>query len=308
MRRMTTTPALLACDWGNTRLRAWVLGADGQVLAERAFDLGVLALQPGQAQDVFQRQVRPALGAERLPAILCGGVGSTIGWRTVEYVDCPADTKAVAACLEPVGDAEAPAWIVPGVRGPGFAGGVDVMRGEETQVFGWLVPDPARRAGVRVICHPGTHGKWILIQDGRIVRFVTFMTGELFSVLTRHSVLKTRAPADDLAAFDEGLVAADDGGALAARLFSTRTRVVGLGKPAGEMASYLSGVLIGAEVATAAVALGVDPAGAVDLLGEPALCVLYQRALARRGVEVAVHDGGEAAVAGLWALHRLAAG
>ena len=305
MRTMTTAPALLACDWGNTRLRAWMLDAAGQVLASQTFDLGVLTLEPGSVEEVFRRQVRPAMAADGLPALLCGGVGSTIGWRTVEYVDCPADAQAVAARLEPVGEA---AWIVPGVRGPGFAGGVDVMRGEETQVFGWLEQDPARRAGARVICHPGTHGKWILIQDGRIVRFVSFMTGELFSVLTRHSVLKTQAPVDDLAAFDEGLVAADDGGALAARMFSTRTRVVGLGKPAGEMASYLSGVLIGAEVAAAAVALGVDPAGQVDLLGEPALGVLYQRALTRRGVEVSVHDGGEAAVTGLWALRRLSTG
>ena len=303
-----TEAVLLACDWGNTRLRAWVLGADGSVLASRTFDQGVLGLDPGQAGDVFQRQVRPSMGAERLPAILCGGVGSTIGWRTVDYVDCPADAHALAARLELVGDTDAPAWIVPGVRGPGLTGAVDVMRGEETQVFGWLELDPDRCTGRRVICHPGTHGKWILVQDGRIVRFVSFMTGELFAVLTRHSVLKTQAPADDMAAFDEGLAAAADGGALAARLFSTRSRVVGGGKPAAAMASYLSGVLIGAEVAAATQALEVDATGPVELLGEPNLNTLYCRAMQRRGVDVAVHDGANAAVAGLWALRRLATG
>jgi 2-dehydro-3-deoxygalactonokinase len=159
-----------------------------------------------------------------------------------------------------------------------------------------------------VICHPGTHGKWILVEDGRIVRFVSFMTGELFAVLTRHSVLRSDAPADDADAFAQGLQAAGDGGALAARLFSTRSRVVGGTAPARSTPSYLSGVLIGAEVAAGPAALGVEPDAPVDLLGEPNLCALYRRALERRGVACAVHDGGESAVAGLWALHRLAAG
>jgi len=300
--------ALLACDWGNTHLRAWVLDGEGRPIANRGFDLGVLSLAPGEAGKVFETVVRPALGAEHLPSILCGGIGSNIGWRTVDYVDCPAGIDAVASGLQPVGETAGRARIVPGVRGPGLDGGVDVMRGEETQVFGWLALDPARRSGRRVICHPGTHGKWILLEDGRIVRFISFMTGELFAVLSRHSVLRSDAPADDAEAFEHGLLAAGDGGALAARLFSTRSRVVGGAAPARSMPSYLSGVLIGAEVAAGPAALGVEGDAPVDLLGEPMLCALYRRALERRGVRCAVHDGGEAAVAGLWALDQLAAG
>ncbi len=301
-------PALLACDWGNTRLRAWSLDAAGKVLDRRSFDLGVLSLAPGEAGKVFETVVRPALGAETSPAILCGGVGSNIGWRTVPYVDCPADIEAVAAGLMAVRNGGAPTWIVPGVRGPGLAGDVDVMRGEETQVFGWLTQDRASRAGRQVICHPGTHGKWILVEDGRIARFISFMTGELFSVLTRHSVLKSQATVDDDEAFAAGLDAAGDGGALAARLFSTRSRVVGSGASPATMPSYLSGVLIGSEVAAAPDALGVDSSEPVALLGEPELCALYWRALERRGVAVSIHDGEPAAVAGLRAIHRLATG
>src|SRR5438477_4894503 len=124
------------------------------------------------------------------------------------------------------------------------------MRGEETQILGWLALNPERRDGRHVLCHPGTHAKWVLIEDGRIVRFVTAMTGELFAVLSQHSVLKTDAPADDDAAFDLGLAAADGGGALAARLFTARARVVGGDAPASSTPSYLSGLLIGAEVAS----------------------------------------------------------
>ncbi len=301
-------PTLLACDWGNTHLRAWVLDGEGRPLANRGFDLGVLSLAPGEAAKVFETVVRPALGAERLPAILCGGIGSNIGWRTVDYVDCPAGVEAVAAGLQPVGEAAGRARIVPGVRGPGIADGVDVMRGEETQVFGWLALDPARRSGRQVICHPGTHGKWILLDHGRIVRFVSFMTGELFAVLTRHSVLRSDSRADDADAFEQGLLAAGDGGALAARLFTTRARVVGGTAPARSLPSYLSGVLIGAEVAAGPAALGVELDTPVDLLGEPKLCAFYRRALEQRGVACAVHDGSAAAVSGLWALDELAAG
>jgi 2-dehydro-3-deoxygalactonokinase len=180
------------------------------------------------------------------------------------------------------------------------------MRGEETQLLGWLSQRPERQAGRHVICHPGTHAKWALVEDGRIVRFVTAMTGELFAVLGKHSVLKSDAPADDEAAFDEGLSAAGDGSALAARLFTARARVVGGGAPAQSTPSYLSGLLIGAEIASVPGLLG-EPVQTVVLLGDPVLCRLYARALARRDVTTETFDGEAAAIAGLFALHRMEA-
>jgi 2-dehydro-3-deoxygalactonokinase len=197
-----------------------------------------------------------------------------------------------------------PDWIriVPGVKWQGFNGQGDVIRGEETQLFGWISGHPDQGAGRHVVCHPGTHAKWMLVEDGRLVRFVTAMTGELFAVLREHSVLKTDASPDDMAAFDEGLEAAGDGDALAARLFTARARVVGLGRPAASAAGYLSGLLIGAEVAAVPQLLGVAPRD-VALLGDPRLCALYERALRRRGLVTTTHDGEAAAVAGLFALY-----
>ena len=183
-----------------------------------------------------------------------------------------------------------------------------MRRGEETQILGWMAEDAARACGAHLICHPGTHAKWAVVVDGRIVRFVTSMTGELFDVLSKHSVLKSEAGTDDPAAFDEGLEAAGDGGALAARLFTARARVVG-GDMAPEAArSYLSGLLIGAEIAGAA-AMVEGPAGApVVLIGDAGLCGFYRRAMERRGMTVSVHDGEQAGLAGLKALFERGAG
>jgi 2-dehydro-3-deoxygalactonokinase len=294
--------ALLACDWGTTNLRAWTLDAAGGVVEHREFDLGVSRLGPGEAADRFRTEVRPALGAERLPAILCGMIGSNLGWTAAPYADCPAGLAELARCLVEV---EPGVRIIPGMRSHGLAGAPDVMRGEETQLMGWLAQNPERRRGRHVVCHPGTHAKWMLVEDGRLVRFVTAMTGELFAVLGKHSVLKSDAPADDPEAFAEGLAAAGEGDALAARLFTARSRVVGGAKPAESTPSYLSGLLIGAEVASVPRLLEAEPAGRVALLGDETLCALYERALARRGVDYETFDGETAAVAGLSALHRL---
>jgi len=179
------------------------------------------------------------------------------------------------------------------------------MRGEETQVFGWLALRPQRSSGPRLVIHPGTHAKWVLIEGDRIVRFVTVMTGELFAVLRRHSVLRSDAEPDDFAAFEAGVAAAGDGSALAARLFTARSRVVAADRPADETPSYLSGLLIGAELASIPPLLGVDLEAPVALLGDARLCEWYARALARRGLASEIHDGEAAARAGLLALHRL---
>lgn len=297
-------PALLACDWGTTHLRAWTLDARGGVVAHRAFELGVGRLAPGEAATRFEAQVRPELDAQGLPAILCGMVGSDLGWTLAPYVDCPAGLEEVAAALVRIPGTDV--RIAPGLRCRTALGLADVMRGEETQILGWIARRPARAHGTRLVCHPGTHTKWALIVDGRIVRFQTAMTGELFAVLRGHSVLKGPGEAEDPVAFDAGLAAAGDGQALAARLFSARARVVGDGHPAEETASYLSGLLIGSDVAATPALLGAGDLP-VALLGDPNLCGWYARALAARGVAHTIDDGEAAAVTGLHALWKMEA-
>lgn len=301
---MTGGTGFLALDWGTTNLRAWVIGADGHVIRRRNFPLGIGSLAPGEAQQRFLDEVRPAMDAVALPALLCGMIGSNLGWRAIPYLDCPAGPAELAQALHRVEAPDGPVWIVPGLRAARPDGGPDVMRGEEVQLLGWAAGDPTRQRGAHLACLPGTHTKWVLLVDGRVDRFVTAMSGELYSLLRQHSSLRAQGCAENEAAFDAGLSAAGGGGALVSRLFTTRTRVVGGDMPAADVESYLSGLLIGAEVASIPALLGVDPAMPVALIGDPALGTRYRHALTRQGRTSEIHDGDEAVLAGLVALFQ----
>jgi|SRR5579872_2141750 len=302
------TAAFVAGDWGGTHLRAWVMDDQGRALRGAEFGFGVNRMAPGEAPRRFRDEVRPALGAEGLPALLCGAIGSNVGWVTAPYVDCPARFEAVAAALMAVPGEDPPVWIAPGVRCPGIAGAPDVLRGEETQAFGWLAAEPDRRRGRRLICHPGTHSKWLRIDDGRIERFVSALSGELYDVLNQHSIFKSPEPfVDDEAAFEEGLAAAGgDGGDLLARLYAARGRVAGAGASPATTPSFLSGLLIGSEAASLPALIGAESGETLELIGAASLCARYERALGRLGWTCRTHDGEAAAQAGLAALYRAA--
>ncbi|HXQ14070.1 MAG TPA: 2-dehydro-3-deoxygalactonokinase [Caulobacteraceae bacterium] len=295
------TAALLVCDWGSTRLRAWTLDRAGEVVAHAAFALGVNHLAPGEAARRFDEEVRPSLGAHGLPALLCGAIGSNVGWRAIPYVDCPTGLEQIAAGVTPVRD---DVWIVPGLRCEGLGGVCDVLRGEETKALGWLGLDPDHRRGRRLVCQPGTHPKWLAVEDGRFVRFLSAFTGELFATLSEHSILRNDSEAHDPAAFEAGLAAAADGDALLNRLYTARSRVAGGGAAPESTGSYLSGLLIGAEVAATPRLLGLD-GELVVLLGDKPACDRYAMAMNRRGIATSHADGDTAVLAGLVSIARL---
>ena len=161
-----------------------------------------------------------------------------------------------------------------------------------------------RRRGRHLICEPGTHSKWLLIEDGRVTRFLSVFTGELFAVLTQHSILRSDAGVSDDAAFEAGLAAAGEGDALLNRLYTARSRVAGGGATMATTAPYLSGLLIGAEVAATPRLLRLEREPVV-LLGDPEACARYARALERHGTATSFADGDTAVLVGLTAIARL---
>lgn len=297
---MSASP-FIAVDWGTSNLRAWRFDAAGAVKAGFERPWGVSRLGPGEAAARFEAEVRPALDGRDLPTLLCGMVGSTLGWTLAPYVDCPASPGRLAAALI---EAAPGVRIVPGLRCAGLAG-PDVMRGEETQILGWLAAEPGRTQGRWLLCLPGTHAKWVLVCDGVVERFATAMTGEMFELLGAHSILKLANQVEEPSAFDDGVAAAGDGGALLTRLFGLRGRTLNGQLPAASAGSFLSGLLIGAEIAGLLPLLG-EAAGPVQLIGDTALTARYRRALARFGRTSETMDGEAAVLGGLAHIWRAA--
>ena len=291
-------PRLIALDWGTTSLRAYLLGDGGVVLDRRSEPLGILQLPGRDFAAAFRTVTRAWREAHRdLPAIASGMIGSAHGWIEAPYVDVPADLDAVVHMLaiEPHSGLR----VVPGLAQRGTA--PDVMRGEETQLFGAMTCSPALARSGRVVL-PGTHSKWARVAGGRVEGFTTYMTGELFAVLRGHSILGRLADATSAAArtrgpaFQRGVRAAREATeGLAGVLFSTRSAVLVGDLPAAESVDYLSGLLIGDEVRSG-LASGERPRA---IVGEPALCERYVAALGEFDVSD-VEVIGDTSPAGLW--------
>ncbi len=209
-------------------------------------------------------------------------VGAKQGWREAPYVACPAGLAEIAAAMLVVETSFGAVRIAPGVRALDAHGAPDVMRGEETQIFGAL----AAGCGDGIYVLPGTHSKWARVEGGRIAGFETFMTGEVFAVLRAHSVLgRMMAPERDGAGFARGVEAAralERPGDLLHAIFAARTFGLFETLPADQLGEYLSGLLIGAEIIA-----GARGAATAVAIGSAALTARYIAAGARLGVAVA---------------------
>jgi 2-dehydro-3-deoxygalactonokinase len=290
-------PALIALDWGTSSLRAWLLDTAGQALESRHRPRGIMQIEEGAfAAALLEIAGDWLLRWPHLRVLACGMIGSAQGWVEAPYLPCPAGPLELAGGLVPVPGSVL--LVVPGVAQYGDS--PNVMRGEETQIFGALALHPALQESARLVL-PGTHSKWAMISGGRIERFETFMTGDLFAVLRAHSILgrlaKDAAPAPKAAeaAFLRGVQAVRVGGRVAPLLFSARALALTGGLPAELTLDYLSGLLIGEELACA---LQAGPAPDA-LIGDAALCRRYQLAFAAFGV-AAIATIEDAAIAGLW--------
>lgn len=258
---------MIAVDWGTTSFRAYRLSSGGEILEKREAPKGILSVAAGQFPQVLEEQLA---GWAETPIVMSGMVGSRQGWVEAPYAQCPAGFDEITAALKQVEWQGRRAWIVPGLTCKDESGVPDVMRGEETQILGVLDGLPPRA----VICLPGTHSKWAVVEEGRITGFRTFFTGETYAVLKGHSLLgrMMKDGASEEAAFLDGVARSGDEGGLLHHLFGVRTRGL-FGELSGSHASsYLSGLLIGHEMRAA------RDAGRVYLLGAPGLTALYVKA------------------------------
>ena len=291
---------LVAIDWGTSSLRGARLDATGQALEQRAFARGILTVAPGGFADVLAECFGDWLQAPDALGLLSGMVGSRQGWQEAAYCPCPAGLDELAQqllWLQPGRLA-----IVPGLsvqRDEGLPWPLhDVMRGEEVQIFGALALSGLRNA--RVVL-PGTHSKWAEVRDGRITGFRSFMTGEVYALLSQHSILSRTLVADapwHEAAFVQAVQLAQRTPSVLSSLFGTRTLALFDTLPAAQHSSYLSGLLIGEELR--AMAAGAHhPASPLLVVGNAALCARYTSALQALG-----HSARPLGDEATWAGHR----
>ena len=289
---------LIAVDWGTSSLRAALLDDRGRVLEETASERGTLSVAPGEFSAVLQSTCGHWMTAEN-KVLMSGMVGSRQGWMEAPYCPCPAGFSDIAARLTWINlDDDNRAAIVPGLQCE-WHGIPDVMRGEETQVFGAL-DLLGLTEGLFVL--PGTHSKWVRVTRGRIDGFSTFMTGEFYALLRQHSILaRTLPPTDgelDDAVFGQGVQQARHCGNLMQAAFSARTLALFDRLPAAALPSYLSGLVIGDELHAQSLQGITQP---VFIIGVEALTRRYEIGLAAFGI-ASRSIGTEATWRGLWAL------
>ena len=285
---------LVAIDWGTSSLRGALMAADGTVIEERAFTHGILTVEKGGFPAVFENLFGDWMTADTL-CLIAGMAGSQQGWLEAPYCPCPADFATISAHL---------AWVVPGKIAivPGLNtdknGVPDVMRGEETQVFGALQLLGLRDA---TLVLPGTHSKWVTVTDQRITDFSSWMTGEFYALLRQHSILSRTLPTDepafDASAFTRGVQHALTGNGLLNTAFSTRTLALFKRLATEALPSYLSGLVIGEELKSQHMQKGQQ----VVIMASDALASRYELALASLGV-TAQRVGSSATWCGLRAI------
>ncbi len=317
---MTHLPALIALDWGTSSFRGYLLDKKGTILDTTTAPLGILQVPNGDFDGTYTKLVGPWLTKYgHLPAITSGMIGSRQGWCEAPYASCPAGAEELVkktVSIQP--SAGGTLCFVPGVDYVNDEGVPDVIRGEECQIIGQLaLGAKAGKDGAIVFVMPGTHSKWVLVKDGRLVKFSTFMTGEVFAVLEKHSILGRLMPENaaalphDEAAFQRGLAyAAATGhhGGLLSRLFSTRTLGLFNKIPASGLRSYLSGLMIGTELIEALSSFtGTQPLSEtpITIIANTALTELYETALSKHNL-TCVRGAPDAVVPGLVQIARAA--
>ena len=279
----------IAVDWGTTNRRAWRVEA-GSVAQEFEDARGVPSVDKAEFPAAVA-EIRARLGDH--PMLMAGMIGSNRGWIEAPYVPCPAGLDAVAGSL--VWAESGRTAIIPGLSS---ADPPDVMRGEEVQILGAV--DSGMIPADCLVCHPGTHNKWAMVEGGKLTRFRTVMTGELFSLLREHSILSDLLK-DEMAvdaAFCDGVRRGLEGQVLTAELFSVRAGVLLGSRRREDATDYTSGLLIGADVG----ANLADGEGDIFVMGRPELTALYAAAIGVAGRKAQEIDGETAFLAGIKAI------
>ena len=295
-------PFCIAVDWGTSSFRSWMLSNSGKVLAHFSGPFGIRQTGEKAFADILA-EARLALGtdAASLPVIMCGMIGSAQGWQDAGYLQKTAGIRELADAAVPVAG-QTNLWIIAGVQSVSADGLADVMRGEETALAGVIATQNITDG---LFCLPGTHSKWVTIEAGQITSLSSFMTGEVFELMSQHSILSPlmNATADkaepDHQGFIQGLKLAAGELGILHHLFAVRAGILTGEFAAGSASSILSGLSIGSEIKHIAKTARAEK-HPVYLNAAGMMANLYQSALTHFDVAHQLIDSEEASRAGLY--------
>lgn len=292
-------PAYVAVDWGTSSFRLWLIGDDGSVLGESRGSEGMTVAAKTGFAEVLAAHLEKVAAPTDIPVIACGMVGAKQGWVEAGYTDVPASLSAILTGAVSVPGQSRDIRILPGLAQRDKAS-PDVIRGEETQLLGALGPD---NSGAQAVCMPGTHSKWVHVQEGEVIGFSTFMTGELFDAITKHTILShavagaDQSPSDN-SAFKASVSAAFRQPAMATNLlFTARSGQLLHGLSAAAAQARISGTLIGLEIAGALSDAANDTP--IVLVASGRLQALYETAFKALSLKFTTIDADTAVLRGL---------
>lgn len=284
-------------DWGTSSFRLWLVARDGQVIGERRSHEGMMHCSQTGFEPVLSAHLQALAAPAKLPVLICGMAGAKQGWEEASYLATPTALGELSDHAVSVSSALGDIRILPGLA-QRDVDAPDVMRGEETQLLG-----VSRRMQTGLVCMPGTHCKWVLLETGEVTGFTTFMTGELFAVISKHSILSHAVddarPDGQHPAFVRAVDAAlAHPGMAFGQLFSVRAAQLLGFDDKSDGAAHLSGLLIGAEISAIKQRYGTGQG--VTLVASGSLTALYESALVRAGFSVATVDADECVRTGLF--------
>ena len=296
---------IIGINWGSTNFRAYRITADGVDVDRLESPAGIATLDRAGMVALIAQVAARWPDVERRYA--SGMIGSNIGWVDAGYADCPVTADVLRAALRPCRIGDVDVTVVPGIACRRARDGApDIMRGEETELFGLLASHSSAEPPLQgLVALPGTHTKWVRVADGSIVDFLTCMSGEIYDRLTAAGLLKSIVEGEAR----EGVVFAravrtgfERGLGLAALLFGARARVIRGDLDRTDAASHLRGLLIGAEIADALSLFPQLARGMTPLIGSSAVGRLYHAALAELGFASRAIDSRLVACRGFLAL------
>ena len=289
--------ALIGIDWGTTSFRAYLFDQSSEYTEMISSDAGIMQERYPDFEAILHAQIGSWLEHHpATPIIASGMITSRQGWIETPYLACPASLNDLAASLT--------SHKLQSGHEIHFVAGIsqlrpsaNIMRGEETQMAGLASVQPM------LAVLPGTHSKWIWMDGDSISRFTTFMTGELFQAITKHTILGRlmtdgRDPESFESGVREGFATGSEGGGILSLLFEARAKPILQLMDPDSVGDYISGLLLGTEIREA-VALGVQEDTQPVLCGSNQLVQRYQAALLTCGLKPAA-AGQDSASSGLW--------